>query len=67
MIAKILGILDILCAIFLGLFFFFSFIPIQLLMFVGLYLAAKGLFFLISKDIASIFDVVIAVVIFTLF
>lgn len=66
MITKLLGILDILCAIFLGLFYFFHFIPVQLMMAAGLYLGAKGAFFLISKDIASIFDVICALVIFTI-
>jgi len=66
MIIKLLGILDILCAGLLALFYFFSFVPTQLLMVAGIYLAVKGSFFLLSKDVASIIDIACAIVMFTI-
>lgn len=64
MILKILGSLDIISAVFLWLFVFFKIIPEKFLMLAGFYLLAKGIFFLISRDIASIIDVICAGIIF---
>jgi len=66
MIAKILGVLDILCGVMLIIFFLFSFFPSQLMIIMGLYLGAKGSFFLISKDVASMFDIICALIIFAM-
>lgn len=64
MIVKILGVLDILAALFLWLFHFFHIIPEEIILILAFYLLAKGVVFLISKDIASMLDVLCAVLIF---
>ena len=64
MIVKVLGILDIFAAMFFWLSFFFKFIPEKLILIAAFYLLIKGVVFLISKDIASILDIVCAGVIF---
>ncbi|MFA5020201.1 MAG: hypothetical protein WC533_03820 [Candidatus Pacearchaeota archaeon] len=61
MIVKILGGFDIVAALVIF-FSYFNFIPEKLILFIALILLAKGIFFLISKDIASAIDVVIAIV-----
>lgn len=64
MIIKILGILDILTALLFWLSAFFHIIPEKILLIVAFYLLAKGIFFIISRDIASILDVISAGIIF---
>ena len=64
MIIKILGILDILAALSFWLFFFVKIVPETFLLLLAFYLLVKGIFFLISRDIASILDVICAGIIF---
>jgi hypothetical protein len=64
MILKILGFLDILSALSFWLFYFFKLVPEKFILLIIFYLLAKGVFFLISKDIASILDVISAFIIF---
>jgi len=63
MIIKFLGILDILAAILFWLFGFFHIIPESIITFFALYLLAKGIFFVISLDIASFLDIFAAILI----
>ena len=63
MIVKILGMFDILLAILLLLSSFSGLIPGNLLLILGIILLAKGLFFVISDHIASVIDIVCAVLI----
>lgn len=67
MILKILGSLDIFTALSLWIFHFFHIIPEKFIMVLAFYLLAKGIFFLISQDIASILDVICAGIIFLSF
>jgi len=60
MILKILGILDILSAILIWFFGIFHLIPKEILVVCLLYLLIKGIFFLISADVASTIDVICA-------
>ncbi len=64
MIIKILGAIDMLIAALLFLFTKFSFIPEKMIIIAAVYLFAKGLIFLISKDIASILDVSSAILMY---
>lgn len=64
LIIKILGILDILTALIFWLFGMFEIMPKLLIVILAFYLLIKGLFFLISADIASILDIASAVIIF---
>ena len=64
LIIKILGSLDIFSAIMVWIGAVFHIIPTPLLLLIAFYLLAKGVFFLISADIASIIDIVCAVLIF---
>ena len=64
MIVKILGVLDILTAIFFWIFAFFGIGPKTLVMILAFYLLIKGVIFLISADIASIIDIISAALIF---
>jgi hypothetical protein len=64
MIVKILGILDIITALSLWLFFFFHIVPEKLVLLLAFYLLAKGIFILTSRDITSIIDVISAGLIF---
>ena len=63
MIVKILGLLDIFSAVIFWLSALFNFIPDSFILLAGFYLIAKGVVFLISKDIASIIDVICGVLI----
>ncbi len=63
-VVKILGILDIIAGIFFWLFCFFHIIPKPIIILLAFYLLVKGLSFLLSFDIASIFDVVFSIIIF---
>jgi len=67
MLTKILGLLDIFAAITFWLSVFFHIIPKTLVLLFAFYLLVKGVFFLISLDIASIIDVVCAGVMFLSF
>lgn len=64
MIVKILGILDILSGILFWLNGFFHLFPDTFMMLIALYLIIKGLIFVISKDIASILDIISGLVIY---
>lgn len=64
MIIKIFGLLDIASAIIFWLSSITNFVSNDVLLVIGFYLLIKGGIFLLSKDIASIFDVVSSVVIF---
>ena len=64
MIVKILGLLDILTGLSFWLFFFYNFIPESFLVFFAFLLLIKGASFLILEQIASIGDVISALVIF---
>ena len=64
MIVKFLGILDILAGAFFWLFAFFNFIPESFILIAAFYLLAKGVAFLISKDVASILDIIAAIIFF---
>ena len=63
-IVKILGILDIFTAVFFWIFAFFGIIPTNLIILLGVYLLIKGAVFLISRDVASIIDIVCSFVVF---
>lgn len=64
MIVKLLGLLDILIAVCFWLFGFFNILPGNFMMILAFILLAKGLFFLISMDIASMIDIAVSVLIF---
>ncbi|MBU1136571.1 MAG: hypothetical protein ABIG37_01635 [Nanoarchaeota archaeon] len=67
MILKILGSLDILTAVIFWLFAIFGIFPSYIVTIPAVYLLIKGIFFLISQDIASIIDVFCAILIFASF
>jgi len=67
MILKIFGALDVLAALSLWIFHFFGVIPQNFIMLLAFYLLAKGIFLLLSADIASALDVVSAIIIFSSF
>lgn len=60
MILKILGILDILAAVFFWLGGMFHVIPGGIITILATYLLVKGLIFVISDHIASVMDILIA-------
>lgn len=64
MILKILGIIDILTAIFFWTFGILGIVPKSIILIFAFYLLIKGVVFLISADIASILDIVCASIIF---
>ena len=64
MIVKILGILDIFAGFSFWLNGFFHLFPESFMMAIVFYLIIKGLIFVISKDIASILDIVSGIVIY---
>ncbi len=64
MIVKFLGGLDILSALAFWFFFFFNIIPEKIIILVAFYLLVKGVFFLISRDIASLLDIISSGIIF---
>ena len=64
MIIKILGTLDILSGIFFWLFAFFQIIPESVILLIAFYLIAKGVAFLISKDVVSVLDIIAGAIIF---
>jgi hypothetical protein len=64
MILKILGILDILAAIFFWLFAVFHIIPTIIILISAFYLLAKGIIFVISRDVASILDIITSITFF---
>jgi len=64
MIVKILGILDIISGLLFWLNGFFSIIPDSVMIIIVLYLVIKGVIFILSKDIASILDIVSGIIIY---
>ena len=62
MIIKILGAIDILCALGILLFRFVGFIPQKVILVLSVILLTKGLIFLLNKDFASIGDVISGVI-----
>lgn len=64
-IIKILGALDILVGMLFWLFGIFGFVPKNLILTIAFLLLIKGIVFLISKDIASILDVICSLIIFS--
>jgi hypothetical protein len=66
-IIVLLGIADILSAILFWLSSFFHFIPSNWILIIAFYLLVKGSIFLISKDFASILDIIAAVIMFISF
>ena len=64
MILKILGAFDIISAILFWLYAFFHIIPSSFIVFTAFYLIIKGVFFLISADIASALDILSSLLIF---
>ena len=64
MIIKVLGILDIISAVLFWIFASFNIIPTTIITIVAFYLLIKGVMFVMSKDIISILDILIAGVIF---
>ncbi len=64
MLIKILGILDILTAISFWIFSIFGMLPSGIVLFFAVYLIVKGIIFLISLNIASVLDIIIALVMF---
>ena len=63
-IVVLLGLADIISAILFWLFAFFHFIPSSWILLIAFYLLVKGAIFLISKDFASILDIVSAIIMF---
>ena len=63
-LVKVLGVADIIAAVLIWIFGIFHILPPELIFVFGFYLLAKGVIFLISKDAASIIDVICAVVFF---
>lgn len=61
MIVKILGIIDIILALLFWVSSFFHIIPNTVILAGAIYLLAKGIIFLMSEQIASVLDVIIAV------
>jgi len=64
MIIKILGILDIIAGLLFWLSGFFHIIPDSIIILIVIYLITKGLIFVISKDIASILDIITGLAIY---
>ena len=64
-IVKILGLLDIITAAIFWLSGLFALIPQHFVLLFSFFLFVKGIFFLMSKDIASIFDIICAVLIYS--
>lgn len=65
MIIKVLGIVDILAAVFFWIFVVFHISSLSFLVtFFAFYLLIKGIAFLISADIASILDVICSIIMF---
>ncbi len=64
MILKTLGILDVFAGFLFWLNGFFHLFPNSFIMLIVFYLIIKGLIFVISKDIASILDIVSGIVIY---
>jgi len=64
MIVKILGIIDIFAAAFFWVFASYGIIPSNIITILALIILVKGAVFLIAKDIASILDVLAALVMF---
>ena len=58
----ILGILDLISALILGLKFVFSSFPDKIVIIAAIYLIVKGALFLMSKDFASIIDIFCGIV-----
>ncbi len=67
MIVKIFGILDLIAGISFWLSIMFKIIPQGFLILLAFYLIAKGTAFLISKDVASILDIIAGIIIFLSF
>jgi len=63
MLVKLLGILDIFIAVVFWIFGVFHVIPGKFLMILGIILLAKGIIFIMGFSVASIIDIVCALVI----
>jgi hypothetical protein len=61
---KLLGILDILAAIFFYLFATFNIIPSTIISFFAIYLILKGISFAIMANAVSVVDILIGIIIF---
>ena len=64
MVVKILGTLDLITAVLFWLSITFKIIPESFIIILALYLIAKGAAFLISKDVASVLDIITGILIF---
>jgi hypothetical protein len=64
MIVKILGVIDIFAAVFFWVFASYGIIPEGIITFFALVILIKGVVFLISKDIASVLDIIAAFIMF---
>jgi len=64
MILKVLGILDILSGICFWLNIVFKFFPDYFIFIISFYLIIKGVLFILSKDIASILDILSGIIIY---
>ena len=63
MIVKVLGTLDIFIGICFWIFGIFNIIPSGLMIILGLFLLIKGVIFVLQLDIASILDIIAAIII----
>ena len=63
MLVKLLGILDIFTAIVFWIFIVFDILPRNFIMALGIILLVKGLIFVLGFSVASILDVVCAIII----
>ena len=63
MVAKVLGVFDIFVGICFAIFIFFGIIPYDFMFFLGIILLIKGGIFCINLDVASVLDVIAALII----
>ncbi len=63
MLVKLLGILDIFIAVCFWIFGVFHILPEKFIMILGIILLVKGVIFIIGLSIASIIDIVCAIII----
>ena len=64
MLLKILGAFDAIAGVIFVFSYLFHIIPDSWLIFFACYLAIKGVIFLLSADIASLFDIIVAIIIY---
>jgi hypothetical protein len=64
MIVKLLGIIDIIAAIFFWIFGFFGIIPSTIIIILAILILAKGIIFVALEHFASVLDVISAIIIF---